>query len=97
MKFKPIQHSKTVKVRAKTMEEATEKIGVKGSVGLEFEILKVGGEVSKESGYKRGFEQEVEQEVEWEVEWEVEYGFPTVKASSRLATPRTPANPWGQV
>jgi hypothetical protein len=44
---------------------------VKGSVGLEFEILKVGGEVSKESEYKRGFEQEVE--------WEVEYGFPTVK------------------
>ncbi len=71
MKFKAIQHSKTVKVRAKTMEEATEKIGVKGSVGLEFEILKVGGEVSKESEYKRGFEQEVE--------WEVEYGFPTVK------------------
>ena len=53
------------------MEEATEKIGVKGSVGLEFEVLKVGGEVSKESEYKRGFEQEVE--------WEVEYGFPTVK------------------
>lgn len=71
MKFKAIQHSKTVKVRAKTMEEATEKIGVKGSVGLEFEVLKVGGEVSKESEYKRGFEQEVE--------WEVEYGFPTVK------------------
>jgi len=71
MKFKAIQHSKTVKVRAKTMEEATEKIGVKGSVGLEFEILKVGGEVSKESEYKHGFEQEVE--------WEVEYGFPTVK------------------
>lgn len=60
MKFSAVQHSKTVKVRAKTMEEATEKIGVKGSVGLEFEILKVGGEVSKESEYKRGFEHEVE-------------------------------------
>lgn len=71
MKFKAVQYSKTVKVRAKTLEEATDKIGVKGSVGLEFEVLKVGGEVSKESEYKRGFEQEVE--------WEVEYGFPTVK------------------
>lgn len=71
MKFRAIQHSKTAKVRAKTMEEATEKIGVKGSVGLEFKVLKVGGEISKESEYKHGFEREVE--------WEVEYGFPTVK------------------
>jgi hypothetical protein len=71
MKFKAVQHSKTVKVKAKTLEEATEKIGVKGSLGLEFEVVKVGGEVTKESEFKRGFEQEVE--------WEVEYGFPTVK------------------
>lgn len=71
MKFRAIQHSKTAKVRAKTFREATEKLGVKGSVGLEFEVLKVGGEVTKESEYKEGYEREVE--------WEIEYGFPTVK------------------
>ncbi len=38
----------------------TKKIGVTASVGLEFKILKIGGEVTAENEYKRGFEQEVE-------------------------------------
>lgn len=71
MKFRAVQHSKTAKVRAKSFQEATEKLGVKGSMGIEFEVLKVGGEVVKESEFKEGFEREVE--------WEIEYGFPTVK------------------
>jgi hypothetical protein len=69
MKFKAIQHHKTHKTRAKTLDEATQKTGVKGSVGIEFEVIKVGGEVSKESEYKKGYEDEVE--------WEIETGVPT--------------------
>lgn len=76
MKFKAIQHNKTFKVKARTYQEATEKLGIKGTVGLEFKILKVGGEVSKESEYKQGFEQEVE--------WEVEAGVPTFKDFKQL-------------
>jgi len=71
IKFRAVQHSKTAKIRAKTFHEATEKLGVKGSIGIEFEVVKVGGEVTKESEYKDGYEREVE--------WEIEYGFPTVK------------------
>ena len=36
MKFKAVQVNKVVKVRAKTVQEATSKIGVKGSLGIEF-------------------------------------------------------------
>jgi len=71
MKFRAVQHSTKGKVRAKTFQEATEKLGVKGSLGIEFSVLKVGGEVSKESEFKQGFENEVE--------WEIEFGLPTVK------------------
>ena len=54
MKFRAVQHSKTAKVRAKSFQEATEKLGVKGSMGIEFEVLKVGGEVVKESDSRKG-------------------------------------------
>ena len=39
--------------------QAPEKSGFKGSVGVEFKIISVGGEVSKESEYKHGYEDEV--------------------------------------
>jgi hypothetical protein len=71
MKFKAIQHSQKYKTRAKSMSEATEKSGFKGSVGVEFKVISVGGEVSKESEYKHGYEDEVE--------WELEGGLPTFK------------------
>lgn len=71
MIFKFVQNNKVIKLRAKTVDEVTEKLGVKGSVGLEFKVLTVGGEVSKESEYKHGFEQEVE--------WEVDYGIDSFK------------------
>lgn len=71
MTFNAVQDVKTFKVRAKTIEEVTKKIGVKGSVGLEFKVLKIGGEVTAENEYKTGFEQEVE--------WEVEAGVNSFK------------------
>ena len=71
MTFNAVQDVKTYKIRAKTVEEVTNKIGVKGTVGLEFKILKVGGEVTSENEYKTGFEQEVE--------WEVEAGVSSFK------------------
>ena len=76
IKFKAVQFSKNGKVRAKTIEEATEKMGIKATVGVEFKVLSIGGEVSKESEYKKGFEQEVE--------WELEYGFKTLKDFKQL-------------
>lgn len=72
MQFKAMQHVKTRKTKAKSLSEATDKFGLKGSVGVEFKIVSVGGEVSKESEYKRGFEDEVE--------WEIESGVPTFKS-----------------
>lgn len=77
MKFKAVQVNKVVKVRAKKLEEATSKIGVKGSAGIAFSILTVGGEVTKESEYKKGFESEVE--------WEIEYGLPSFKEFKQLS------------
>ena len=76
IKFKAVQVNKVVKVRAKTVQEATNKIGIKGSLGIEFSVLKIGGEVTKESEIKKGFENEVE--------WEVEYGLPSFKEFKQL-------------
>jgi Uncharacterized membrane-anchored protein conserved in bacteria len=72
MQFKAVQHVKTHKTKAKSMNEATKKFGLKGSVGVEFKIVSVGGEVTSESEYKQGYEDEVE--------WEIEAGVPTFKA-----------------
>jgi hypothetical protein len=69
MKFKAVQHHKTHKTRAKTLSDMTRKLGLKGSLGLEWEVIKVGGEVTDESEYKKGYEDEVE--------WEIEEGIPT--------------------
>jgi hypothetical protein len=71
IKFRAVQHSQKFRTRAKSIKEATNKTGIKGSVGLEFEVVKVGGEVSSEDEYKKGFEDEVE--------WELEAGLPTFK------------------
>lgn len=71
MQFEAVQMVKMHKTRAKSMSEATDKFGLKGSVGVEFKIVKVDGEVSQESEYKRGYEDEVE--------WEIESGVPTFK------------------
>lgn len=64
LKFRFTQDSKKVKVKAKTMEEVTKKLGLKAEASLEIKVLKVGGEVSKETEYKEGFEKEVEWEIE---------------------------------
>jgi hypothetical protein len=76
MKFKAIQHNKVFKVKARTYEEAAEKLGIKGSLNFEFKIVTVNGEKTKESEFKKGFEQEVE--------WEVEAGLPTIKDIRQL-------------
>jgi|SoiMethySBSTD1v2_1073268.scaffolds.fasta_scaffold502109_2 hypothetical protein len=71
MKFRAIQHSQKFKTRAKTLEEMKKKLGFKGTLGLEFKVAKVGGEVTEESEYMRGYEEEVE--------WEGEAGLPSFK------------------
>jgi hypothetical protein len=43
-----------VTVTAATSEEAAAKVGVKGTVGVDYKILKVGGEVSGEVAAKVG-------------------------------------------
>jgi len=47
------------------------KLGFKGTLGLEFKVAKVGGEVTEESEYMRGYEEEVE--------WEGEAALPSFK------------------
>jgi hypothetical protein len=69
MQFKAVQHVKTHKTKAKTVKEVADKFGFKGSVGIEWKIIKVGGEKTTESEYKNGYEDEVE--------WEIEAGVPT--------------------
>jgi len=72
MQFKAVQHVKTHKTKAKSVKEATNKSGLKGTAGVEFKVVSVGGEVTKESEYKDGYEDEVE--------WEIEAGVPTFKS-----------------
>jgi hypothetical protein len=72
MQFKAVQHVKTHKTKAKTANEATQKFGLKGSVGVEFKFVSVGGEVTRDSEYKNAYEDEVE--------WEIEAGVPTFKS-----------------
>jgi hypothetical protein len=69
MQFKAVQHVKTHKTKAKTVKEVSDKFGFKGSVGVEWKVIKVGGEKTTESEYKDGYEDEVE--------WEIEAGVPT--------------------
>jgi len=76
IKFRAVQHSQKFHTRAKSMQEATNKTGIKGNVGVEFEVVKVGGEVSSEDEYKKGFEDEVE--------WELEAGLLTFKDFKQL-------------
>lgn len=71
MQFEAVQMVKLHKTRAKSISEATKKFGIKGSVGVEFKVVKVGGEISRESEYKDGFENEVE--------WEIESGVANFK------------------
>ncbi len=69
MQFKAVQHFKTHKTKAKTIKEAADKFGFKGSIGAEIKVVTVNGEKTTESEYKSGYEDEVE--------WEIEVGLPT--------------------
>jgi hypothetical protein len=61
MKFTARQKAGTpIKVRAKSLKEATEKASLKGTAGVEFKVIKVGGEKASESELKKAYEQEVE-------------------------------------
>jgi hypothetical protein len=64
IRFKAVQNSQPGKVSAKNVTELSKKLSVKATVGLEFKILKVGGEVAKEEEYKNGYEKEVEWDVQ---------------------------------
>jgi hypothetical protein len=61
--FSATQKSKTGKVSATTKEEAVETIGVKGTEGVDYKIVKLEREVNKEKEHHRG----KETTVEWEV------------------------------
>lgn len=56
LKFKAMQKSTEVTVTAKTVEEAAKKVGAKGSIGVDYKIIKIGGEVSGEEATKKGEE-----------------------------------------
>src|SRR5205085_8310633 len=70
LKFSAVQKARPpLKVTAKTAEEATEKLGLKGTVGVEIKVVKLEGEVSKEDEKKKS------QELSFE--WEVTAGAPS--------------------
>jgi len=71
MKFTAVQHSRKVKTKAKTISEATKKLDLKGTLGIEFKIFKLGGEIARGTEEKQGSE--------LEVEWEVEHGLGSFK------------------
>lgn len=77
MKFAAVQHSQKYKTRARSLDEVKKKYGWKGTVGVEFKVLSIGGEASKESEYNQAREEEVE--------WELEAGLPTFKDFKQLA------------
>lgn len=76
LQFMFSQKSTTVKKKAKSLEELSDRLEMKGSVGLEIKVLKVGGEVTKETAYKKGYEEEVE--------WEVEMGEDKFKVATQI-------------
>ncbi len=65
MTFNAVLEKKTAKVTAKTSEEAASKVGAKGTVGVEIEVISLGGEVSAEDEKKQGKEMSIEYEVTW--------------------------------
>lgn len=69
MQFEAVQHFTTHKTKSRSLNEATKKFGLKGSVGVEFKVVSVTVEGSKESEYKDVYEDEVE--------WVIEAGIPT--------------------
>lgn len=60
LKFRATQEFSEIKKRAKSAKEATEKSGLKGTAGIEWKIVSVGGEISSESESKNVHEEEVE-------------------------------------
>lgn len=69
LKFKAVQHAEQYRVRARTLDEVSRKLGFKGSAGVDWKVVKIGGEVAGEQLDREAFEQEVE--------WHVKAGLPT--------------------
>jgi hypothetical protein len=69
LKFKAVQHVEQVRARAKSIDEVSRKLGVKGSMGADWKVVKIGGEVAGERLDRDAFEEEVE--------WHVKAGLPT--------------------
>jgi N-acetylmuramoyl-L-alanine amidase len=59
LKLEAVQKSREVTITAATSAEAAVKVGVKGTVGVDFKIFEVGGEVSGESDMKKGTAREI--------------------------------------
>jgi hypothetical protein len=76
VQFRFVQDTQTVKLKAKSIEEVSKKLGLKAEASLELKVLTVGGEATSESEYKQGYEQEVE--------WEIETGKEKFKESNQL-------------
>jgi N-acetylmuramoyl-L-alanine amidase len=59
LKLEAVQKSREVTITAATSAEAAVKVGAKGTVGVDFKIFEVGGEVSGESERKKGTSREI--------------------------------------
>jgi hypothetical protein len=68
MQFSAEQNVERHKIKAKSLGDAKKKIGIKGSIGVDFTVFKAGGEITDEYEYSQGYEEEVE--------WEIEVGVP---------------------
>jgi hypothetical protein len=69
IKFKAVQHAEQLRARAKSIDEVSRKLGVKGSVGADWKVVKIGGEVVGERVDRGALEEEVE--------WHVKAGLPS--------------------
>ncbi len=71
IRLEAVQDNTEVTVTATSSEEAATKAGAKGTVGIEFEVIKLGGEVSKEEEQKKGMSKAIT--------WKVTMGTPAFK------------------
>ncbi|MCI0685558.1 MAG: Ig-like domain-containing protein [Gemmataceae bacterium] len=65
MTFSAVQGKQSAKITATTKEEAASKVGAEGTVGINIEVVEIGGSVTAEEERRRG----TESTIEWEVTW----------------------------
>lgn len=60
IRFSAVQHSTKMKHNAKSLDEMKKKFGLKGSAGINWSVISVGGEISKDSEDNQAHEEAVE-------------------------------------